>query len=94
MGLLMADITILPGFKARPSRWHADWTCAGMLLTRHRWLLLFMMLFALGWSTIEASDKSQDCNTRWGQFNWKEAHWLGDAECRQPQSDALPQGVP
>ena len=53
-----------------------------------------MMLFALGWSTIEVSDKSKDCNTRWGQFNWKEADWLGDAECRQPQSDALPQGVP
>jgi hypothetical protein len=48
----MADITI-PGFGARHPHWRTDRTRVGVLLTQRRWLLLFMMLFALGWSAAE-----------------------------------------
>ena len=48
----MADITV-PGFGTRRSRWRTDWTRVGVLLTQRRWLLLFTMLFALGWIAAE-----------------------------------------
>ena len=65
---------------------------------KRRWriatALSFAMISGLVIAAITADDKCKSQNSRWGQFAWKQAHWLGDAECRQPQSDALPHGVP
>ena len=87
----MVDVTF-PGSAARPSRWGKNWIRAGVFLTQ-RWYLLFALLFALGWSAAQVSNEERDCRTRWGQFHWKQVHWLRDAECRQPQ-DTLPLGIP
>jgi hypothetical protein len=64
---------------------------------KRRWriatALSFAMISGLVIAAITADDKCKSQNSRCGQFAWKQAHWLGDAECRQPQSDAL-YGVP
>ena len=56
--------------------------------------LSFAMISGLVIAAITADDKCKSQNSRWGQFVWNQPHWSHDGECRQPQSDALPLGVP
>jgi hypothetical protein len=52
----------LPDYGVRP-RWPVDWTRAAVLLTKHRWLLLFTMLFALGWTAAAVLTMQKQCST-------------------------------
>jgi hypothetical protein len=82
-GLLMADITI-PGLGVRPSRWRTDWTRFGLLLTKRRWLLLFTMLFALGWSAVEVRSEylQKRCDSPLGRLAVKARLDLYYSNCR------------
>ena len=58
----MVDIAF-PRPTAAPSRWRPGWTVTGTLLMRRRWLLLFTLLFVLGWSAAQVLTMQIKCST-------------------------------
>jgi len=69
--LNLSDIP-LPWLRKRPPRWRIAYQPREIATTRARFLLLTLMLAALGlsfaWGVSKAMESSQDCNTPLGKF--------------------------
>jgi hypothetical protein len=87
----MVDLP-LPGYGVRP-RWPVDWTRAGVILTKRRWLLLFTMLLVLGWSgvIVEAAAEyaQKKCDSPLGKLavRLKMDSHFSNCRCMKPALD-------